>query len=439
MTDIEDRFTRRRVSRERLKLEAKRSAKPSLVVVAGMLVAVAATAFIVMNVSRISLTKSYTVKFAVDDATAVVGGGVDEVRYRGIPAGKIQSVEMVDGQPVVTAKIQAKYGKIYRDARAELRPNTALLDMYLNITDRGTAAAGQAQNGPPIAAGNTRTGVKVSDVLQVFHGDTRVRLRTLLDQLGNGLDGRGLRLRQAFVELVPLLQSAAQLTDQISTRAPQTKRLVHNVGVLTKELGLRDTQLRTLLGEGSATLQTLQANQGALDATLRQLPGTVSAVQTSFAAVHGVIGDVDQAVDDLQPVAKKLPDSLATVRRLTTTAGPAVRALRTPVQKLVPLSDALVPLSRDLDTAVSRLRPQTGTINHVVKTADGCHTGINGFFQWDASMAKYGDVRGPSPRGNVVASVGSTGILNDPWEYNPDACVPGRPIAGRPARPEDGK
>lgn len=439
MTDIQDRFTRRRLSRERLRLEARRSVGPAGVLMAGLIVAVAAMAFVVMNVSKILITDSYKVRFAVADATGVVGGGVDEVRYRGIPAGEIKTVEMFNGQPIITVELESKYGKVFRDARAELRPNTALLDMYLNITDRGTPAAGEAKDGPPIAAGQTATGVKVSDVLQVFNGSTRHRMQRLLDELGNGIDGNGLRLRQAFVDAVPLLRTASRLTDQLAAREPQTKRLVHNVGVLTRELGSRDTQLRTLVDAGGDTLGTLQAGAVDLDATLRELPRTVTSAEDSFAAVRGVIGDVNRAVDDLGPVADRLPEALVAARRLGAAAVPAVRALRPPVQKLVPLARTLVPVSRNLSATVRALAPQVDTLNYVTKAVDGCHTGINGFFQWDASMAKFGDVRGPSPRGNVVISAASSGVMNDPYEYAPDACTPGTPIGGRLPRPEDAR
>jgi hypothetical protein len=53
-------------------------------------------------------------------------------------------------------------------------------------------------------------------------------------------------------------------------------------------------------------------------------------------------------------------------------------------------------------------------------------------------MSKYGDVRGPVPRGNVVFGAQSSGVLADPNEYAPQACTPGKAIGGRVPRPEDG-
>jgi ABC-type transporter Mla subunit MlaD len=440
VTEFEDRFTKNRLSRARLALEARRSVRPSLVILAMFAVGILCFAYVIQHVAKTLLTSSQTVSFAVDDATAVVSGGVDEVRYKGIPAGKIKDVKMVDGkQPVITVEFESEYGKIFKDARAELRPNTALLDMYLNITDRGTPAAGEAGTSTPIPASHTQTGVKVSDVLQTFRADTRARLRTMLDQLGNGLDDRGERLQQAFVDLVPLLQSAGRVSQQLAARAPETQRLIHNVGVLTTELGSRESSLRRLVYAGSTALGTLQRNAQYTDATLHELPRTVAALQSSFTATRGVLGDVNTALKSLYPVADRLPQSLEDVRRLSDTGTPAVRALQQPVTRLVPLADALTPLATNLQGAIAALRPQAPVVNYVVNAVDRCHVGLNGFFQWDASMAKYGDARGPSPRGNVAFGAQTTSALNDPNEFAPQACEPGKAIPGRLPRPSDAR
>jgi phospholipid/cholesterol/gamma-HCH transport system substrate-binding protein len=182
---------------------------------------------------------------------------------------------------------------------------------------------------------------------------------------------------------------------------------------------------------------TLQDGSADLDATVAALPPTLRAIDSSFAAVRGVVGDLDNAVRDLNPVADRLGGSLGSVRELNAKLGPALDKLRAPVDDLVPLARALEPVSSNLRDAVNELDPQAPTLDRTIKRVAGCKTGLQGFFQWDASMAKYGDVRGPVPRGNVVFGSQSTGVLNDPFEYAPQACTPGKPIGGRVPRRED--
>jgi phospholipid/cholesterol/gamma-HCH transport system substrate-binding protein len=425
-----------KVNRSRLELEARRAVRPAISVVIALLAALAIFIYIISHVSETLLSATHEVSFAVADATGIVPD-VDDLRMRGIPAGQITQVDMVNGQAVVTARLRDEYGRIYKDASAVLRPNTALQDMYLDVLDRGTPAAGVLGPDDVLSETRTDTSVDISQVLNIFNPDVRGRLRTLLDNLGNGLDDNGARLRTAFAELAPLLDVTDRISRQLAERRPMVQRVVHNTGVLMNELGTRQQQLTRLLGDGSATLATLQAGSADLDATVAALPPTLRAIDSSFSAVRGVTGDLDQAVTDLDPVAGKLGGTLSSVRQLDSDLGPAVEKLKAPVHDLVPLARELEPLSASLRDSVHALNPQTATLDRTIKRVAGCKTGLQGFFQWDASMSKYGDVRGPVPRGNVVFGAQSTGVLNDPFEYAPQACTPGKPIGGRVPRRED--
>lgn len=429
MIEVRDRRTER-LNTARLQLEVRRAVRPTVVVLLGLAVGLLCALYVAVHVSRTLLSSTFQVKFAVTDASGVVPG-LDEVRFKGIPAGTITGVAEQGGRAVLTVTVQSKYGPMYRDARAELRPNTALDDMYLDIVDRGSRAAGRATSSTPLADAQTQTAINIDDVLNVFRSDQRVQLRTLLDSLGNGLRDRGASLRTAFVELVPLLRVAGNISDQLAARAPLMRRLVHNTATLTAELGGRQQQLGTLLDAGSAVMATLQASSGNLGATLGELPPTLSELQSSFATVRNVLPRLDTAISALEPVAAELPGSLAALRHLSSSANPALQALEQPVARLVPFAQQLVPLAANLSSAVDQLAPQVGTIDHTTRDLVACKQGVQGFFQWDASMSKFGDIRGPVPRGNVVIGGGSNGVVNVPNEYAPQACTPGTAIGGR--------
>ncbi|HEX6388032.1 MAG TPA: MlaD family protein [Solirubrobacteraceae bacterium] len=423
--------------RARLALEARRGARPLVTILIGAAVGLAIAVFIATNVSRTLLSKTREMSFVVNDATGVVKGA-DEVRVKGIPAGTITKVELADGQARITAKVQRKYGEVYRDARAELRPNTALQDMYLNIVDRGTKAAG-ALDGEPLPAGQTHVAVDINDVLGTFKAPVRQRLHTLVDQLGNGMADRGARLRTAFAQFIPFIQDAGKISRQLAAREPLVRRLVHNTAVLTSTIAARQRRLDTLVDSGSRTLATLRDARGNLGATLDALPATLRAVDSSFTALRGVLPDVDTAVRSLGPVAGRLPGALDDLQRLNASAAPAVAKLRAPVQELTPLSAALRPVSHDLAATLDALQPQVPVIGKVTRDVADCKRGVVGFFQWNLSLGKYGDSRGPYPRGNLAVGAQSSSLLNDPSEFFGTNCTPGRPIAGRPAKPSDGR
>lgn len=425
-----------RVNLARFKLEAKRGIGPGITV----LIAVAATilmgAFVISKVSRTLFKPTQEIRFEVKDATALVPG-IHEVRFRGIPAGTVTKVE--NGKtPIITVKLQKKYGQVYKDAKAELRPITALQDLNLDIVDPGKPAAGKASYDQPLPTSQTATSVRIDQVLNAFRPDTRAQLRSLIDNLGNGLTDNGARLKEAFVELAPLLRVAGNATEQLGRREDLTTSLVRDTALVTDELGTRDGQLRTLVKDLGDTVASLRDGSGDLDATLRSLPPTVTSVDSSFTALRGALDDVDGAVDRLGPVADRLPSSLEDLERVSDSARPALDALRTPVRKLVPLTGVLPQASTDLQRAVAILRPLTPTVlNKVTTDLVNCEKGVNGFFQWDASMTKFGDVHGLSPRGNLSVGASSSGLIKGPG-YGPNpSCVPGGPIGGRPVRESD--
>jgi virulence factor Mce-like protein len=428
MIDVRDHLTER-LTTGRVKLEAKRSRKDFAILLLGAGIALLGAAYILSHVASTLVRSSHKVAFEVESARAV-RPGLNEVRVKGVPAGRISGVKVSGGHAIVTVDIEDKYGDVYRDAKAELRPNSALEDQFLDIVDRGHKAAGVAKENDPLPSSQTTVPVSVDDVLSVFNGNTRARMRHLLADLGTGLNDNGQQLADAFVAATPLLKAAERLTQQLAARRPMTEHLVRNTGILTAELARRDGEIRALVRNGSATLGTLSAGSADLDSVLRQLPGTLAQADTSFTATRGVLGDVNTAVRALMPVAGRLDPALSALRSLAREAAPAVSALQTPVTKLVPLSRSLRPLSSRLSASIARLRPQIDTVNQLTKDLAGCRKGIQGFFQWDASMTKFGDSRGQAPRGTLAVGLQSAGLAS-PEESAYQGCTPGGPIPGR--------
>jgi hypothetical protein len=101
------------------------------------------------------------------------------------------------------------------------------------------------------------------------------------------------------------------------------------------------------------------------------------------------------------------------------------------------MAKLLVPVSGDLQTAITTLRPEAPTINKVTRGLADCKKGVQGFFQWDASLTKFGDARGAVPRGNATIGAGSNSSIASPFEFAPKACAPGAPIPGRLATAAD--
>jgi ABC-type transporter Mla subunit MlaD len=416
-------------NRNRLSLEAKRSRGPLLVILAAAVLAFCGFLYLIDHLDSGSGAKN-TVRFAADDVTGLVSGRA-EVRFKGIPAGIVHSVDVENDQSVITADVLKKYGPIYKDATAEMRPNTPLQDMYLDITDRGTPAAGLAGD-EPLRTSQTSTSVNISAVLSAFQPDTRAHLRTLLNELGQGLADKGAALRESFVELGPLIAVVGRLSDQLAARADATRRVVHNVGELTKVLADREVAVRDLVRFGATALSATSSQSSALGSTLHELPLALHELDTSFAAVGHMLPDLDQAVRRIDPIADDLPRSLNALQGLSSDARPAVHDLQKPVGDLVPLSNRLRPFSQTLDKSIGDLRPQTSDADRITKDIAGCHVAAYMFFQWTASLGKLGDASGAYPRGDFGFGADSLSGVKDPGITASPSCARGGPKGSKP-------
>lgn len=413
-----------RVSWSLVKIELRRALRPLVVISVGFLVAILCGSYIRSNIEG-GVGSTHQIRFEVADATGVVPERA-EVRFKGIEAGRVDAVKLRDGRAVLTANVADKFGPVYRDAKIALRPNTALQDMYVDVLDRGTPAAGKASSSDVIGLQHTTSPVNLADVLNTFNPSVRAHLYDLLDQFGNGLEDRGESLRRAFAAFIPFLRDVGGISRQLGRRADLTRSLVHNTGVLSGTLAKRDRQLRTLIRAGATTLEAASARNGAdLQATIHELPKTLASIDSAFTAVDGTLPAVNRAAGALRPVARDLPESLAGLRSIAKSADPAIRALRPPVADLMPLARQLRPLAGSLDSAFTALSPQIKDVDHISDSLAKCSKkkALYTFFNWTSSVIKWRDAYGWWPRGDFGFGLDTSYVTKDPNVHDLENCA----------------
>lgn len=420
-----------RITAGLLKLEAKRAAGPLTIIAIGLLVTALCGLYIVKHING-GVGATHKMQFDVGDATGVVPSRA-EVRFYGIEAGKVAEVKLEKGHAIITANVGKDFGPIYKDARAAVRPNTALQDMYIDILDRGTPQAGEADENFVVPLSQTTSPVNIAEVLNTFQPPVRTQLYTLLDQFGNGLDDRGADLRRGFAQLAPLLKIAGQTADQLAVREDLTKELVHNASVLSSTLAERSGSLHELVTSGTRTLEAASTQNGIpLHDTVHELSEALDTAHDIIFSLLEIEPKLDVIVNRLPTTVDLLPSALDDLQRLTETAGPAVQRLRPPVRSLIPLTEQLQPFSSNLETSLKRIRPQISDVDTVTTDLAACTDEINEFFNWDLSMSKFKDDLGPFVRGNVNFGFYSVpGVEDTTYDYR-EPCAGGAPIGGVP-------
>ena len=277
--------------------------------------------------------------------------------------------------------------------------------MYLDIVDRGTPRGGRRSTRSDPLAGRAHADARArSTTCSTSSGATSAtRLRTLLGTTSaTGCDDRGAtlqdRVRGADADRS---RSAGGITDAARRPAPADQRLVHNTAVADARARppRRPAARRSCYDRQRRPLNDAAGGSGDLDATLRALPPTLAAIDSSFAAVDGVIPATSTARSVRSTRSpSELPASLSALRApqrhgaarraQLALAGAPARAVRADARAAVgePRHDRAARCGR---------RPTRSTTS--TKAVAGCEKGIQGFFQWNASISKFGDVARARP------------------------------------------
>ncbi|MBA2349324.1 MAG: MCE family protein [Solirubrobacterales bacterium] len=416
----------RGIDRERLMLELRRAARPSIWLVLLIVASLTAAGIILSNIGvGLPWSDTYKVRVEVDDAAGVVAKK-QSVRLAGIDVGRIDAVDLEGGKAIVTLAIDGDRAPLYRDARLRLRPETPLNDLFINIEKRGTPAAGELGQDEILPAERTQVAVNVGKVLDVFNVDTRDRLEQTIDEAGAGLGDRGPQFRQSLVELTPFLRAARRITQETAERRTQTSRLIHNFRLMTEELGRRDVELRRLVKSGAASLGELGASEAAIRSLVDELPPTMRQLDTTFKKVRRAADELDPAFDEFRPVADALPEGLDELRRFSVQARPSIAQLRKPLPQLDTLLDALRPTARGLRSSFQALTPVPARLDRITRLIGPCERALDKFFANTISLGKFADANSVILRGQTVVGASSAGgLVNDDNQTAAPSCTPG--------------
>ena len=306
--------------------------------------------------------KPMILKAELDNAQAVTPGQGQTVRVAGVEIGKIGKVELEDGLGVVELQIDKEYeGLIRADATALLRPKTGLKDMLLEV-DPG--------EGRPLAEGerirvqSSAPDVNPDEVLRVLDTDARDYLKLLIVGAGKGLRGRGNDLRETLRRLEPLHRDLARVNGALARRRASLERLVHDYGLLTRELGGRDRELTRLVRASSVVFRAFASESGNISASVAKLPGALRRTERTLAKVDTLGGELRPALEALRVPIRRLAETNALVRPFALESTPVVRDRIRPFTRVAqPYVRDLSAAARDLTAATPDLTKAVGRLN----------------------------------------------------------------------------
>jgi phospholipid/cholesterol/gamma-HCH transport system substrate-binding protein len=369
----------------RTALQIRRYGRSFLIMIAVMIIGTACGFYILLQ-QRLPnpFQNFYSVNAAFPSAAAVVPGLGEPVNVAGVHVGEITSTDLRNGHGIIHMDINpGKMQRLYRNASANLVPNTPLNDMQVNILP-GTPSAGVLPHGATIPVGEANSPISADDLLDSLDTDTRTWLQSLITELDNGTRGRGSDLRALLMNLAPTARQLHQIGTLLVQRRGELTELVHNLGTVSQAAAAKDGQIRTVVAAGNRTVQAIAGQDAALRSSIAQLPGTLATTRSTLASLTGFSQELAPTATALLPTARKLPRTLRDASTLIRGAAvlpiPQIPKFEAAV---LPLASQLGPIAKGLSEAIPPLENSFRVLNYATNELAYNPGGRNpGFLYW---------------------------------------------------------
>jgi phospholipid/cholesterol/gamma-HCH transport system substrate-binding protein len=372
------------------------------------------SAYIIVQQQRLRIpileSKPFELKAEFSSAQAVVPGQGQTINVAGVEIGQVENVQLENGVAVVTFGIDRQYLPIYKNATILLRPRTGLQDMFFQL-DPGTRSAGEIPDGGTVPLKNTAPDVNVDEILSALDGDTQAYLRLLLIGAGEGLKGQGKNLGELLGSLGPLNRDLDRLNSMVAQRRHELADLVHNLGVLTRDIGKHRGDVVSFIQANNAALSAIGAQDPNVQRATALLPSTLKTATNTFGKVNRLAQVLGPAFNSLRPFARHLDRMNASVRDLAESTTPVIQHQ---IRPFVRAARPDLPPLRNAATTYSRATPKLTTLTKEINRlgnmaaynphgAQGCPGGTcdpqpagkpkrdEGYLYWAAWLGHNGD------------------------------------------------
>lgn len=291
-----------------------------------------------------------------------------EVRTSGVIVGEVADIKLVGRRAKLTIEVQKGVLPLHTDASLTMRPVNVLGENFIDL-DPGSDSAPFSRSSV-IAGNRVTTAPTVQDLFDTFDQPTAAGLASLVTTLGVGLEDNGAEVAKAMKLLTPAMQDSARLGDILSEQNQVLANLIAAADPIAASIADDDGQtLDSLLTSTHDTLRALTSKQEALEATLRELPDTLTSADKTLKrfgataeagaptvhALRPLTDDLDDVVEELDEFAESADpalDSLTPVLQeadvLLDDAAPVVAQLRKSGPDLAQTAESLKPVSRQL-------------------------------------------------------------------------------------------
>jgi len=308
----------------------------------------------------------YTLKAEFQTAQAVTPGQGQSVTIAGAKVGEIASVDLHQGQAIVTMKITPKYAHFYKNATLLLRPKTQLQDITVEVNP-GTPSAGKLKSGEILPQSQTAPNVDFDEFLAGLDKDTRAYLQLLLAGAAGGFKNNSAAFAATVKRFSPNERYTEEIASQLEKRHENVARSIHNFRLLMEALGGKDKELAQLVDASNAVFKTFAEEEANLQTTLHLLPGALHKTGVALGKTAEASDQLGPALRELQPFAKAVAPANEATKKLAVETKPVIE-------------NEIGPFAREILPTVNQLGPSTEGLAESIPNLASSFTVLNEFF-----------------------------------------------------------
>jgi virulence factor Mce-like protein len=268
---------------------------------------------------------TYTVVF--DNAFGLTEGG--DLRIAGVRAGVIEDLRISDGYPpkaVVDVKVsEPGFADLREDATCEVRPQSLIGEYFVDCQPGDSGR--RLPDGGRVPVEQTTSTIPFDLVNTVMRQPYRERFRLIISELGAGLAGRPEDLSEVLRRAHPGLRETTQALQILGRQTRTIERVIADADTVIEALERRKRDVVRFVEETGETAEITASRRTDLGESFRLLPQFLAELRPSMVQ----LGDLSEAqiplLRDLDAAAGDLDTFLTQLRPFSDNATPAFRAL----------------------------------------------------------------------------------------------------------------
>ena len=268
---------------------------------------------------------TYEVEF--DNAFGLTEGG--DLRIAGVRAGTIDNLRLTSGYPskaLVDVKVsEPGFGELREDATCEVRPQSLIGEYFVDC--QPGEARRRLPDGGRVPVDQTTSTIPFDLVNTVMRRPYRERFRLIISELGAGLAGRSDDLSEVLRRAHPGLRETSQTLRILGRQTRTIERLIVDADRSVSALEARKRDVVRFVREAGETAEITASRREQLARSFALLPGFLGELRPAMARL-GELSDAQiPLLRDLGAASGDLNTFLTRLRPFSDNARPAFRAL----------------------------------------------------------------------------------------------------------------